>query len=100
MGCSVRILTVGIDVDLLTTRQAVLASRGYESLIATPRDVDEKLQSGRFDLVVLSVMLSPNEKRHILAILPAGTRPLLLQKLVQPEELLRLVAEALASLVV
>jgi hypothetical protein len=42
----VRILTVGIDLDLLTTRQAVLMSRGYDSLIATPEDFDEKLQSG------------------------------------------------------
>jgi DNA-binding response OmpR family regulator len=61
----VRILTVGTDVDLLTTRQAVLTSRGYESLIATPEDVDEKLQSGKFDLVILSVMLSQEEKRVI-----------------------------------
>jgi DNA-binding response OmpR family regulator len=71
----VRILTVGIDVDL-TTRQAVLTSRGYESLIATPEDVDEKLQSGNFDLVILSVMLSQEQKSHIWAKLPAGTRPL------------------------
>jgi DNA-binding response OmpR family regulator len=90
-----RILTVGIDVDLLSTRQALLTSRGYDSLIATPRDVDEKLQSGRFNLVILSVMLSQEEKRHILAMMPAGTRPLLLEKLVRPEELLRMVAEAL-----
>jgi len=60
----VRILTVGIDVDLLSTRQAVLTSRGYDSLIATPGDVDEKLQSGKFDLVILSVMLSQEEKRR------------------------------------
>ena len=90
-----RILAVGIDLDLLETRQAVLTSRGYESLIATPRDVDEKLQSGRFALVILSVMLSQEEKRHILAILPMGTCPLLLEKLVRPEDLLRMVAEAL-----
>jgi DNA-binding response OmpR family regulator len=49
----------------------VLTSRGYESLIATPEDVDEKLQSGKFDLVILSVMLSQEEKRRIQAKLPA-----------------------------
>jgi DNA-binding response OmpR family regulator len=92
----VRILTVGIDVDLLTTRQAVLTSRGYESLIATPEDVDEKLRSGRFDLVILSVMLSQEEKRVIQAKLPAGTRALVLESLVWPNELLRMVDEALA----
>ena len=69
-----RILTVGIDPALLETRQAVLTSRGYESLTATPADVDEKLRSGRFDLVILSVMLSQQEKRDIQAKLPAGTR--------------------------
>ena len=90
-----RVLTVGIDVDLLTTRQALLTSRGYDSLIATPKDVDEKLHSGRFDLVILSVMLSQEEKRLIQAKLPAGTRPLVLETLVWPEELLRRVAEAL-----
>ena len=90
-----RILTVGVDLDLLTTRQAVLTSRGYESLIATPEDVDEKLQSGRFDLVILSVMLSQGEKRDIQAKLPAGTRALVLESLVWPSDLLRMVAEAL-----
>jgi hypothetical protein len=90
-----RILAVGIDVDLLTTRQAVLVSRGDDSQIATPRDVDEKLQSGRFDLVIVSVMLSPEEKRVIQAKLPAGTRALLLESLAWPNELLPMVAEAL-----
>jgi DNA-binding response OmpR family regulator len=90
-----RVLTVGIDVDLLTVRQALLASRGYDSLIATPEDVDEKLHSGRFDLVILSVMLSQEEKRHIQAKLPTGTRPLVLETLVWPDELLRMIAEAL-----
>jgi DNA-binding response OmpR family regulator len=90
-----RVLTVGIDVDLLSTRQALLTSRGYDSLIATPKDVDEKLHSGRFDLVILSVMLSQEEKRQIQAKLPAGTRQLVLKTLVWPEELLSMVAEAL-----
>jgi DNA-binding response OmpR family regulator len=82
-------------VGLLATRQALLVSRGYDSLIATPEDVDEKLHSGKFDLVVLSVMLSPEEKYHIQAKLPAGTRPLVLETLVWPDELLRMVTEAL-----
>jgi hypothetical protein len=79
----------------LTTRQALLTSRGYDSLIATPDDFDEKLHSGRFDLVILSVMLSREEKRRIQAELPAGTRSLVLETLVWPDELLRMVAEAL-----
>jgi DNA-binding response OmpR family regulator len=90
-----RVLIVGIDVDLLMIRQVLLTSWGYDSLIATPENVDEKLQSGRFDLVILSLMLGQEEKRKIQAKLPAGTRPLLLKTVVWPDELRRTVAEAL-----
>jgi hypothetical protein len=90
-----RVLTVGIDMDLLTVRQRLFASRGYDSRIATPWDIDKKLQFGRFDLVILSVMLSGDEKRRIQAKLPAGTRSLVLQSLVWPKELLKMVADAL-----
>jgi DNA-binding response OmpR family regulator len=90
-----RVLIAGIDVDLLMIRQVLLTSWGYDSLIATPEDVDEKLQSGRFDLVILSLMLGQEEKRRIQAKLPAGTRPLMLKTLVWPDELRRTVAEAL-----
>jgi hypothetical protein len=61
----VRILTVGIDVDLLTTRQALIISRGYDSVIA------------------------------LLAKLSGGTRLLVLETLMWPNDLLRMVAEAL-----
>jgi DNA-binding response OmpR family regulator len=90
-----RVLIVGRDVDLLMIRQVLLTSWGYDSLIATPEDVDEKLQSGRFDLVILSLMLGQEVKRQIQAKLPAGTRPLLLKTVVWPDELRRTVAEAL-----
>jgi hypothetical protein len=65
-----RILSVGTDVKLLETRHALLASRGYDSLIATPEDVDEKVNSGRFDLVILSAMLRSEKKRRIQAKFP------------------------------
>jgi hypothetical protein len=74
----------------------LLVSRGYDSAIATPEDFDETLRSGRFDLVILSMLLSETEKRDIQAKLPIGTRPLVLKTLVRPDELLRMVAEALA----
>jgi DNA-binding response OmpR family regulator len=90
-----RVLIVGRDVDLLMIRQVLLTSWGYDSLIATPEDVDEKLQSGKFDLVILSLMLGQEVKRQIQDKLPAGTRPLLLKTVVWPEELRRTVAEAL-----
>jgi DNA-binding response OmpR family regulator len=90
-----RILIVGIDVDLLEIRQVLHNSWGYDSQIATPEDVDEKLQSGRFDLVLLSLMLGQEEKCQIQAKLPADTRSLVLKTLVWPDELRRTVAEAL-----
>jgi hypothetical protein len=90
-----RVLSVGTDVDLLTTRQALLASRGYDSLIAMPKDVDEKLHAISFDLVILSATLGQEEKRQIQAKLPSGTRPLVLETLVWPDELLRMVAKVL-----
>jgi hypothetical protein len=57
--------------------------------------LDDKLLSGAFDLVILSAMLSQEEKRHIEARIPAATRPLVLETLVWPKELLSLVSKAL-----
>jgi molybdenum cofactor biosynthesis enzyme MoaA len=91
-----RILSVGTDLGLLQTRQAVLDACGYDSVIATLEDLDEKLRFGRFDLAILSGMLSEQQKRDIQAKLPAGTRPLALDTLVFRDQLLRLVAQALA----
>jgi DNA-binding response OmpR family regulator len=90
-----RILSVGIDPNLLTTRQALLALHGYDCVSATPEHVDAMLQASKFDLVILSAMLSPEEKLHIQAKTPAGTRQLVLQTLVWPADLLSLVAKAL-----
>jgi DNA-binding response OmpR family regulator len=84
-----------MDPSLSKTRQALLIANGYDCVVATPSDVDEKLSSGKFDLVILSAMLTPEEKRQIGAQIPAGTRPLVLKTLVWPNELLRLIAQAL-----
>jgi hypothetical protein len=92
-----RVLIVGIDVDLLEIRQVLLNSWGHDSLIATPEDFDQKLQSGTFDLVILSGVLSKEQKRQIQDKLPAGTRPLVLETVVWPDELRRTVAQALAG---
>ena len=78
-------------MDLLEIRQVLLTSWGYDSQIVTPWDIDDKLKSDRFDLVILSVTLSQEEKRQIQAKLPAGTRLLVLEALVWPAELLRIV---------
>jgi hypothetical protein len=73
----------------------LLTSWGYDSLIATPEDVDEKLRSGRYDLLILSLLLGREDKRQIQAKVPACTCPLVLGKLIWPDELRRTVAEAL-----
>ncbi len=91
-----RILSVGTDLGLLKTRRAVLDSCGYDSATATPEDFEEKLRFSSFDLVILSMMLSDQQKRDIQAKLPTGTRSLVLETMVRPDELLSMVAEALA----
>jgi DNA-binding response OmpR family regulator len=90
-----RVLIVGRDVDLLMIRQVLLTSWGYDPRLPRSRTVDEKLRSGRFDLLILSLMLGQEVKRQIQDKLPAGTHPLLLTTVVWPEELRRTVAEAL-----
>ena len=91
-----RILSVGKDLVLLNTRQAVLASAGYDSVAATPENFDEKVSSKRFDLVIFSAMLSEQDKRLMQAKLPVGTRSLLLNRLMYPSELLQVAVNALA----
>ena len=92
---SVRILNVGVDTSLVRTRQLLLASWGFEAVSAYPHDVDTKLAGSQFDLVILSVMLGPEEKARIHGLLPAGTKALSLEKLVMPGELRKLIAEQL-----
>jgi DNA-binding response OmpR family regulator len=90
----VRILCVGTDEQMLSTRCAVLNARGYASQSATPIDVDERLRASEFDLVILSVMLSDREKQRIKANLPSGSRVLDLDTLVFPAELFGLIRRA------
>ena len=85
-----RILSVGTDAKLLSTRQTLLSSRGYDTRIATLDDVEETLRCGAFDVAILSATLSDEEQRRAMSQLPVGTRPLVLKTLVWPDELLRM----------
>ncbi len=69
------ILCVGKDIDLLTSRCRVLAFEGYFADWATPDDFLKKLSAGRFDLVILSAVLSDDEKRLAHQVIPANLRP-------------------------
>jgi len=88
------ILCVGKDIEFLTVRCAVLACEGYAADWATPDDFPQKLSERRFDLVILSAVLSAEEKRRIHAMIPPEVKVIDLDRLVVPTELLRLVAES------
>jgi DNA-binding response OmpR family regulator len=90
-----RVLSVGVDMTLLKTRQALLASRGYDCTTATPIDIEETLATRRYDLVILSVMLGEEQMKRIRGILPPGTKVLSLRYLVQPDVLFEMVESAL-----
>jgi hypothetical protein len=73
----------------------LLVSGGYDAVITTPEEFDGAFNSGGFDLIILSMLLSEKEKRDIEAKLPIGTRRLVLKTLVRPDELLRMITETL-----
>ncbi|HTZ60940.1 MAG TPA: hypothetical protein VMB49_22680 [Acidobacteriaceae bacterium] len=88
-----RILCVGVDQQLLEIRCTLLQKSGYAAQFAMPAEIDEGEQ---FDLVILSLMLSNQQKEIAEAKIPPGTRILALDALVLPEELLRMVSGALS----
>jgi DNA-binding response OmpR family regulator len=90
-----RILCVGVDPRLLKSRQMILASRGYDASTATSLNVDTKLAAGTFDLVILSAMLSDEEKSRVESILPPETKVISLTTLVHPDDLFELVTRAI-----
>jgi len=92
-----RILCVGINVEMLAIRCAVLEASGYAAEFTTLANVQDILQRWKFDLVILPTMLSEKEKKHIRTVVPSETQALVLDRLVFPRELLRLVAEAFAE---
>jgi DNA-binding response OmpR family regulator len=88
-----QILCVGIDHALLASRCAVLASHGYDARPAMLLEAEELLITAGFDLIILSAMLSAEQKSRVLRAIPGATRTLILESLVAPPELLRKVAE-------
>jgi hypothetical protein len=90
-----RILCVGADVGLLASRQALLASRSFDSQVVKPEEFDQEFQSGRFDLVILSATLNEEAKRRIQGEIQGGTKMLVLESLVWPEEFVAMVGMAL-----
>jgi hypothetical protein len=89
------ILCVGKEPAPLTARCGVLATEGYFADWATPDDFLRKLSVGRFNIVILSAVLSRSEKSRIHEMIPATVKTIDLDRLILPPELLHLVAETL-----
>jgi hypothetical protein len=91
-----RLLCVGNEQEPLKTRCAVLGSVGYIAKSSTMRDAETLLQTGEFDLVIVSAWLDEWEKAKILA--AAGETPVLvLARLTLAHKLLAQVEVSLAG---
>jgi hypothetical protein len=61
-----RLLCVGRERYLLETRCAVLGQSGYDARSATLLEAEALLQTEKYDLVIVSALLSEEEKSRIL----------------------------------
>jgi hypothetical protein len=83
-----RILCIGKDSGLLRSRCAVLTHAGYQADAVMFAEAENLLQTAEFDLIILSAILSGEERDHISAFI-GGTIPILaLKKLTFASELL------------
>jgi hypothetical protein len=86
---SARILCIGKDSGLLRSRCAVLAHGGYDAQYVMYPDAERLLTRESFNLIILSAILSQEEKDLIWTIV-GDTPPILtLKKLVFASELLK-----------
>jgi hypothetical protein len=92
---SAHILCIGKDSGILRSRVAILQSAGYHAKSVMFVDADNILQREAFDLLILSVILTGEERDHIAAIV-AGSAPILqVTKTVLASELLADVGQRL-----
>src|ERR1700677_4082750 len=71
-----RILCVGRERYLLETRCAVLGQSGYDAQSATLVEAENLLRTEKYDLVIVSALLSDEERSRIHAAV-AGSSPIL-----------------------
>jgi DNA-binding response OmpR family regulator len=82
-----RILCIGKDSGLLRSRCAVLTHAGYHAQAVMLAEAESLLRTAEFDLIILSAILSPEERDHISAFI-GGTIPIVaLKKLTFASEL-------------
>jgi DNA-binding response OmpR family regulator len=92
---SARILCIGKDSGILRTRVAILESAGYRAKSVMYLGADSLLQREAFDLLILSVILTGEEREHITAIVAGGTPVLQVTKTILASELLADVGQLL-----
>ena len=92
-----RILCIGKDSGLLRSRCAVLAHAGYDARYVMYPEAEYLLTHEPFDLIILSAILTEEEKDFIRTVI-GDTLPILtLKKLVFASELLRDVEQGLGQ---
>jgi hypothetical protein len=69
-----RILCVGYDLALLTTRCAVLQLNGYHAEAVVLKDALPVMQKTKYDLVILPMKLDGDGDSSVFADAPEGTR--------------------------
>jgi hypothetical protein len=93
----VRLLCVGRERYLLETRCAVLGQSGYDARSATLLEAAELLQTEKYDLVIVSALLSEEERSRILTAVGDSSSTLILNGVTFASELLSEVERKLAS---
>jgi DNA-binding response OmpR family regulator len=88
LGNPARILCIGKDSGLLRSRCAVLTHAGYHAEAVMFAEAESLLQTAEFDLIILSAILSAEERDHISAFIGDTVPILALKKLTFASELL------------
>jgi hypothetical protein len=98
MSGSARILCIGKDPGILRTRCAILDDAGYEAQAVFFTDADDLLQRERFDLLILSVILTEEEREHIAKVAARAVPIFQVTKTILASELLHNVKRQLRQL--
>ena len=83
-----RILCIGKDSGLLRSRCAVLAHAGYDAQAVMFAEAESLLQTAEFDLIILSAILTTEEREYISTGIGGRVPILALKKLTFASELL------------
>ena len=83
-----QILCIGKDTGLLRSRCAVLQHAGYAAKYAMFHQTHDALQEERFDLIILSAILTDPEREVVRSIAGINTPILALRKMTLASDLL------------